>query len=354
MQPDGGKEHGSRRGTWDGEGEQGNHGTTDTGIVCRLCRGQALVASLTEQVAFLASSLANIVGNPRGDVFACSGNSSDTAPDQAGTNCSMDDVLDNFLIGQYTSKLAFDGVWHILLQNRKDLRDAEYTDEGGNQGDATHQAVAAIGEAREGIHGIEANHGGEEAEEAYNPALDRGALGREVSTDHDAEDGDEEVLPLPELQGDLIEERGQENKDDDGKQGSDEGGDDAHSDCLSAMALLGQDESIQCSCCCRGCSGDVDHDGGVTTSHDRPYVDSQQEGHGNRKLHGVGQIDQQGESHGCSKAGNRPYDDACNGGDHGYKYLGESECLGGSGPEQGKLLCECFKHRFSYLKEEEF
>ncbi|MPM48682.1 hypothetical protein SDC9_95408 [bioreactor metagenome] len=124
----------------------------------------------------LATPFAHIVGHPRCDILTGTRNSPDAATDETRANRSVQNILDQCLGRKHPSQLALNGVWGILLQNRKDLGDAEDTNEGGNQGDAAHQVVVAEGEARIRIDCIKTDHGREEAQEPDDPALDGSGL----------------------------------------------------------------------------------------------------------------------------------------------------------------------------------
>ncbi|MPM02689.1 hypothetical protein SDC9_48944 [bioreactor metagenome] len=308
MKPDGGQEHGRRGAAGNGEGEQGDHGAADDGVVGHLGADEAFIAAGAEEMSLLGAPFAHVVGKPASDVLSGSGDGADDDADDSRADRRRDEGNEFFHGWDDLADFSFDLVGHFLLEDGEELGDPEDADERRNERKAALKLQKAEGEPRVGEDLLHAHHGGCEAEEAHDPPLEGVLSCGEGTADHDAEEGQQEEFPVAEPQGDLVDEGGEEDHDQNAEEGTHEGGDEPRADGKAALALLRQGEAVEAGGRRRWGAGDVDHDGRVETSGDGPYVHGEKKGHGVLQGHAIGEVDQQGQGHGGRESGDRSHE----------------------------------------------
>ena len=256
------------------------------------------------------AALADVVGEPAADVLSRAGDRADDDADDSRTDGRRDERDELPQRGNDLSDLSLDLVGDFLLKHREEFRDPEDADECGDEGDPPLELEEPEREARVGEDLLHAHHRRREAEEADDPALERILSGRERAADHDAEEGEEEHFPVPEFEGDKVDERREEDHHEDAEHRPDERGDDSRPDGEPPLALLCEREAVEARCGRRRRARNVDHDGRVEPAGDRADIDGQQERHGAVEFHAVGEVDEEREGHCRSEAGNGPHDEA--------------------------------------------
>ena len=302
MQVQSSQEHSSLGRTGDGQSQHGDHSTCDTGVVSGLGAGQAFEAAAAEQLAVLAAALTDRVGHPGSDIFAGAGDSTDAAADQRRTNQGVHDLLQFLAVGEDAAHGTVDFQRSLILQNGQNLGNAEQTDQSGDQGNTAGQLLNED-EAGAVVDGVHADHGAEEAQEAADPALQRSAVDAQVTADGDAEDGQQEQLPLTEAQSDAGDEGGGQHHDDTGHDGAQGGSHNTAEQSLTALALHGKRITVQSGSSSVGGTGDVQHDSREQTAGNGADVAAQHEADSSVLGHTVGEVDQQSQSHGTGQTG---------------------------------------------------
>ena len=156
----------------DGEGEQGDHGAADDGVVCHLRADEAFIAAGAEEMPLPGAPFAHVIGEPAADVLPGSGDCADDHADDSRTDRRGDEGDELLHGGDDLSDFPFNFVGHFLLEHGEELRDTEDADERGNEGDASLELEEVEGEPGIGEDLLHAHHGGGKAEEADDPPLE--------------------------------------------------------------------------------------------------------------------------------------------------------------------------------------
>ena len=281
-------------------------------------------------MSLFRAALADVVGEPAADVLPRAGDRADDDADDSRTDGRRDERDELPQRGNDLSDSSLDLVGDFLLKHREEFRDPEDADESRDEGDSPLELKEPEREARVGEDLLHAHHRRREAEEAHDPPLEGVLPGRERAADHDAEQGEEEHFPVPEFEGDHIDERREEDHHEDAEHRPDERRDDSGSDRQAPLALFREREAVETCCGRRRRARDVDHDGRVEPSGDRADIDGEQERHGAVEFHAVGEVDEEREGHCRREAGDGPHDEA-------EKTASEDQCedFGRERSEQG-------------------
>ncbi|MPM51582.1 hypothetical protein SDC9_98331 [bioreactor metagenome] len=148
----------------------------------------------------------------------------------------------------------------FLLEGTDNLWKAEQADHDRDELDVGHQVNIAETETGKGIHGVQADHGDQKAQDAADPSLQGVSLGRESATDHDAEDGEQKELPAGKLERHAGEKRGKGKHKDYTEQCTKHAGRGCKEDCMSSISTSCHGKPIQSSGCTGRGSGDVQQD----------------------------------------------------------------------------------------------
>ena len=201
--------------------------------------------------------------------------------------------------------------------------DGEQTDQHGDHLHAAQQVALAEGQTGDARHGVLADAGQQQAQEAADDG-GQDVIGIQHHQDGKAQEGNGKHVAVAEGQGGLAQRRAQQEHDQGGEQAADGGGQQGHAQGLARFAALGHGIAVKGGRRGRRHAGDLEQDGRDGAAGDGRAVDGRQEHDGGHRAHGVGEGEAQGHGHGGRHAGQGAEDGAQNDGHDDHQEHGAS------------------------------
>ena len=297
-------EHGGHGFAGDAERQRGDERTAGDGVVGGFGTGHAFDGALAELVLMLGEAPGLVVAHETGDGRPRAGQDADDVPDEPRADDRRGNLLD-LRLGDAELVLEVRGVGaldDLLFREDQHLRHGKEADEGAGRVDPVVERALAEHEARHAFHGVHADGGQEQAQNAGHEPLEDGPRGH-PRDDGQPEEGKPKVFRALELHGELGEDRREEVERQAAQEAAAEGGEAGHRQRLGRLPAQGQlvafDGRRRGS---RGAGG-MDEDGADGAAENGPAVDAAEHDEPRGGVHAEGDGQKQRHAHGGGKAG---------------------------------------------------
>ena len=301
----------------DAQGQQGDDGAAHGGVVGRFRGHHAVDDAGAELLGVLGLVLGDGIGQHVGRSGADTGQDAQTDADQGAADAVgylREELLQaepkalDVKVGDDGGLLAGRGLVAIL-RRQQDLRDGEHAHQHGEDVEAAVQGVGAEGIAAHRVDGSQAHCGQHQTDDAGDQALDQVLLGQ-GDDQCQGEDGDGEILPGAELDGDVGQGGRDTHQGQQAEDGAHKGEHDAHAQGLARLTLPGQGGAVQTGGHRGRGAGDVQQDGGDQAAGDAADVQGHQGGLALGGRHAIGHGQEHGDGHGGGQSGDTAEQDA--------------------------------------------
>ena len=293
----------------DAQGQQGDDGAADGGVVGRFRGDHAVDDAGAELLGVLGLVFGNGIGQHVGRAGADTGQNAQTDADEGAAD-AVGDLREELLqrkakaldveVGDDGGLLA--GRLVAVLRRQQDLRDGEHAHQHGEDVEAAVQGVGAEGIAAHRVDGSQAYCSQHQTDDAGDQALDQVLL-RQGDDQCQGENSDGEILPGAKLDGDIGQGGRDTHQGQQAEDGAHKGEHDAHAQGLARLTLPGQRGAVQTGGHRGRGAWDVQQNGRDETAGDAADVQGHQSGLPLGGRHTIGHGQEHGDGHGGRQSG---------------------------------------------------